>query len=303
MSARGIRTVSISAIALVFSLSYARLTPDAAAASPTPESACTTLTAAGTYQLTKNLTVHGSCFVIAGSNIALDLGKHSISGDGTGSAITDNGTNFSQIVIANGKISNFLIGIDLTSSSEVSVDSVTSSGNSADGIDVGGIDLGGDSLLDAAKITGNKGAGVIAGGDSLVFSSTISNNGGDGADVGGDSGVDDSKIQGNGGNGISSDSGDNLINGVTASNNAGDGIAISGEETLVTATTASHNKGDGIDLSAEFDSIALTTANSNGGDGVVTVCPSNVYALKAMHNPSNLVETSPPCVNLNNSAP
>jgi hypothetical protein len=69
------------------------------------------------------------------NSVGIDLNKHTITGDGTGSAITDLGTATDHTVIVNGKITGFNDGISLTSKStifydsQVTIDNLNSSKN------------------------------------------------------------------------------------------------------------------------------------------------------------------------------
>src|SRR5215472_14331187 len=107
-----------------------------AVAPPTPVSACTTL-GPGAYRLTTNLNVSGTCFIVT-EGTALDLGGHTITGDGGGFAVTDDSSPANDVIVANGTIKNFDSGIALVASSgqsfALTVDSVNVSNNVEDGI-------------------------------------------------------------------------------------------------------------------------------------------------------------------------
>ena len=91
---------------------------------------------AGSYIVARDLTAVAGCLVIGSDGVALDLGGHTIIGNGTtGDGITDGGNTFSQIIIANGTIKNFGNGINLSASKYVSIDSLTASTNNGIGIE------------------------------------------------------------------------------------------------------------------------------------------------------------------------
>src|SRR5260370_4736839 len=98
-------------------------------------SACGTLsTPATNYFLTQNLTATGNCLVIAADNVGIDLKGKTITGNGSGSGITDGGFAHPFAIIANGKIRNFKNGVDLVISGEAIVSNLDSSKNTGDGI-------------------------------------------------------------------------------------------------------------------------------------------------------------------------
>ncbi|MDP3918444.1 MAG: right-handed parallel beta-helix repeat-containing protein [Nanoarchaeota archaeon] len=73
-------------------------------------SACQTLSSAGIYTLTQNITSNGTCFIIGANNIILNGGGYTIIGNISGYGITLDNTR-SNITIQNfGSISNFSIG-------------------------------------------------------------------------------------------------------------------------------------------------------------------------------------------------
>src|SRR5260370_13730521 len=71
-------------------------------------SACGTLSPAGNYFLTKDLTSAGTCIVVGSEGVSFDMKGHTITGDGsTGDGISDGGGEFESMAIANGKIRKF----------------------------------------------------------------------------------------------------------------------------------------------------------------------------------------------------
>jgi hypothetical protein len=100
----------LALVALV-GLSLGLMAP--AASADTEITSCpTTIIAAGTFFLKKNLTSSGNCIIVHHSNVAIDMRGHTITGDGTGGGITDTGTFVESVAISNGKIKNFDEGID-----------------------------------------------------------------------------------------------------------------------------------------------------------------------------------------------
>lgn len=71
-------------------------------------------------KLTQNITTNGTCFTIAASNIVLNGGEHTITGNGTGFGVINNG--YTNVTIKNfAGISNFETGIQLESVSSSSI--------------------------------------------------------------------------------------------------------------------------------------------------------------------------------------
>jgi hypothetical protein len=99
----------IAVLAALFCLTAAKT-----ASAQTVLSACGTISSPGNYVLNTNLTTSGDCFVITASNVALDMKGHTITGDGSGNGITDDGLSRDYAIISNGKIRNFDMGINLT---------------------------------------------------------------------------------------------------------------------------------------------------------------------------------------------
>src|SRR5215469_7840081 len=297
----------------------------ARATSPTDISSCTTINTPGDYVLTKNLTSRGNCLILTVSNVAIDLHKHKITGNGSGAGITDNGNSIAYIIVANGKITNFAVGIDLSTDSDQTSDlilNVSASGNKGNGIDIrgrdnnllnvtassnqgSGIELGVccDSLLKVIT-NGNAGNGVSFHSEDYLLNVTASSNSGNGVLGGSDSFVVNSVTNKNGGNGVELESGDNLVLSSVANGNQGDGILQAGEDSQATNAKAGRNHAAGIDFQSEFGLATSVTTNKNGGDGVLLTCPGDAVRVSAKGNGTNLDELSMAmCTNVRNSAP
>jgi hypothetical protein len=91
----------------------------------TPIATCPyTIASPGSYVLTKNLTVAGTCITISANAVVLDMQRHTITGNGTGNGITDGGF-FQAIVIANGTVQDFETGIVMNNSHPVTLTGMT----------------------------------------------------------------------------------------------------------------------------------------------------------------------------------
>ena len=132
---RGIKRYGFAALGALALIIFA-VSPSRA---DTGVSACGTLSAAGNYFLTRNLTSTGTCIVVGSEGVSLDMKGHTITGNGTGDGITDGGSAFKSMAIANGKIRNFSVGIGLDSSCCVVIRNVDSSKNTDTGVLIGNV--------------------------------------------------------------------------------------------------------------------------------------------------------------------
>jgi hypothetical protein len=297
-----------------------------ASAASTPVSSCGTLSQAGNYVLTKNLTAIGDCLVIAAPNVAIDLNGKTVTGSGSGFGITDDGgvRNFS--IIANGKIHNFNTGIFLGNSGEGTISNVDSSKNIGDGIFIdeccntldavtasnnGGIGIeiqSDDSSLSNIQANGNAEGGIsISECCNTLVGSTVTNNNNTGVSMEGCcSFVISSKIQKNSSAGLVVTDQHNGVIKSNTSNNGGDGMSLS-EVDKVTASKANGNAGNGIDFDGNpFGVISGVKANNNTANGVTMNCGGSTASLTAKNNAGgNLVQTvsNGLCANVNLKAP
>lgn len=306
----------LGAVMLALSASPAR--------ADTAVSACGTLSAAGNYFLTKNLTSSGTCITVASEGVSLDMKGHTITGDGTGDGITDGGIAFESMAIANGKIRNFNVGIGLDHSCCVAIRKVDSSKNTDAGVIVGTC----CGLLDTVTANNNGTVGIMAldccyvlnnlqvnnngsGGGvvatdccSTISNSTISHNGGIGV-FGNDccNFVVNSKVQSNHGHGVELTGCCSFVVGSTVTLNTGDGLDLTDDDNLVTGTNASSNGGDGILLSGTDNQITKSQAKGNGGFGANVECPGAITGLNAKggNSSGSLNTTGGTCTQLNNT--
>jgi hypothetical protein len=294
------------------------------ASAATGISACGTLSSAGNYFLTSNLTATGDCLVIAAANVAIDMKGKTITGNGTGAAITDGGSFFDFAIISNGKIRNFENGIDLSDSGEAIISNVDSSNNTGDGIFIdrccntlnsvtassngaAGIDIrSDDSSLTKIQANGNGNGGIfISQCCDLLVASTANNNTGIGVQIESDDNfVVSSKIQHNSGVGLEMVDDNGVIKSNT-SNNGGDGMEFTDTVNQLIADKSNGNGGTGIDMAGRFGVISGVQANKNA-IGVSMECRGSTASLSAQHNStSNLVQTvsDGPCANADLKAP
>ncbi len=85
------------------------------------QSSCGSLSTPGTYTLSQNITVNGTCFIINSNSVVLDGAGFTILGNGSGIGIDDS-NGFDNVTIKNfGGISNFTTGVSATGGVNVSV--------------------------------------------------------------------------------------------------------------------------------------------------------------------------------------
>lgn len=314
-----LRGLSKLGLGLIFLSTAAR------AAGSTAIAACGTISAPGNYVVTNNLTASGNCLTLTVSNVAIDLKGHKIQGDGTGGGITDGGNSIAYIIVANGKITNFATGIDLTTDTDQTSDlllNVNVSGNTADGINIGGR----DNNLSNVTASNNGGNGVVLGNccDSLsnittngngsdgvhfqaedyLLNVTSNGNNGDGVSGGHDSSMTNSVTNKNGGNGVEF-GGTSLVVSSVANANQVDGFHLLGSFNQVTDSKAGKNQGDGIDFQDDSGLATSVITKHNAADGVHLVCPGSAVRVSASGNATNLSEDSSggACTNVRNNAP
>jgi hypothetical protein len=120
----------------ILALSLWPSTPQAASG-PQTIIACTTITKPGAYVLGQNLMATGDCLQIAADFVTVDFAGFTITGNGTGEGVTDNNAAHHGIVIRNGAIGKFRIGIFLFDTTGSIVEQMRVSDNQLDGIAMG----------------------------------------------------------------------------------------------------------------------------------------------------------------------
>ena len=318
LSARGLSAALFSILMIAGLCTRAR--------AATSVSTCGTLSSPGSYVLSNNLSATGDCLVIAADNVAIDLHGNSIKGNGSGSGIRDDGGDRDYAIIANGKISNFVTGINLATSGSAIITNVNASNNSGTGIFIGeccdtlnsvtannnggnGIEIDSDdSSFTKIQANNNGGTGILATSCcNTLVSSTVSRNGGDGVDLADCCNfVIASKVQNNGGSGIDLTDGDNGVIKSTAAKNGGGGIEFTSGDNMVTESKSNSNGGNGVDMGGKWGILAGVQTKQNSGDGVSMDCRGSTASLTAKNNSgTNLVQTvvDGPCANANLKAP
>jgi len=312
---KGYALGALGALALLLAASPSR--------ADTAVSACGTLSSAGNYYLTKNLTSTGTCIVVGSEGVSLDMKGHTITGNGTGDGISDGGGGFSSMAIANGKISNFDVGIGLDTSCCVVIRNVNSSNNTEAGVLIGGCcstldsvtannngTIGIDALnccytINNVQANNNGAGGGIVETDccTTVANSTISGNSGPGVvEDGCCSFLVSSKVEHNGGDGVDMNDCCNFVIESTVATNLGYGVNLIDDYNLVTSTNASGNGKDGIFLRTTNNQITNSQADGNHDAGANVGCPGAITGLTAKGNTGGSLTTSGgTCTQLNNT--
>src|SRR6266478_5953319 len=241
-------------------------------------SACpTTVTGPGTWTVTQNLTATGTCITIQGNGVAIDLQGHTITALGTGAdfGITDSGSCASppcqqNIIIANGTITGFFIGIGLENTDYATIANMTVIGGRP-----WGIRLRAHSVITDSKANGNAGAGIFSDGTVTVSNSQANNNGVVGMAFNQSATVSNSQANNTKclvteisfpcGDGMQFRTGGGTVNNGQANGNAGGGMDFLGV-------------GSGIDFLGGGNTVNNSQANGNKANGISIDGSGNVLA-------------------------
>jgi hypothetical protein len=148
-----------------------------AQATPASLSACQAITTSGSYKVRQNIDATGDCFVIQADYVTINLAGYVISGDGTGSGITDEGNARSGITVRGGVLANFDTGVDLAASTGSMLQNLRVLDNVSNGLLAGG-----SSMVSNCLVAGHSTTGIAVGAGSLVAGNTV-NGGNTGIDI------------------------------------------------------------------------------------------------------------------------
>jgi len=242
-----------------------------------PVNACPfAITAAGTYTLTNNLTAAGDCITITqplGDSVTINLNGFTITGDGSGAAIVAPNPGKKISVVGQGTITNFLYGVQLDQTSDVTVKRLNVNNTFV------GIVIGQGSVYDSTA--SDNFLGVGAGDKSTITNVTANNNPNFGIVVGAGSSVEQSTANNNGA-GIIVSGDKSLVKNSTANGNDF-GIFVEGVSATVTQCTANGNGSAGIAADGTQSNINHNTANNNA-TGISVPCPATVQQNTATDN-------------------
>ncbi len=256
--------------------------PDALAG-VTSVTSCVTITKSGSYLVSQVLKHNGDCIKVQADFVTLDLGGFSITGNGSGNAITDNGSGRQGIVVRNGTISNFSNAINFQASSGSRIEGIRAIGNSNHGIIVGD-----GSTVTGCAVLGNMNKGIRGTSNDKLTDNVVENNGEIGIDAGASAIVTGNTANGNTSNGINAGTG-SLVRGNTANDNEAPGMVIDSGST-VTGNTARGNATSGIDVTCPTTIVENTAVNNPPGCTVGVNC-------------MNLVTTAGGCTKGDNTTP
>ena len=125
-----------------------------------------TIAKPGSYVVDDDLDSVGNCLVVNADGVTIDLGGHVIHGDGTGAGINGPAGAANGLVVRNGTIMNFEIGLLLDNAV---VESIRSIGNAAVGIQV---DRG---VVRDSFAMGTAGNGIAVGAELATGSHAVGN--------------------------------------------------------------------------------------------------------------------------------
>jgi hypothetical protein len=154
------------------------------AAFAAPPFNCQTITQSGSYTLTKNLTSTGDCILIAADFVTIDLAGFTISGSGDPTSIGIRELSpfvfpgLRGVVVRNGNVTNFGVGIELLSSLGATIENVNASANVSSGTV-----LGNRAVVRSSRFDDNGGNGLTVSFGGTVTGSTATRNANAGFDA------------------------------------------------------------------------------------------------------------------------
>lgn len=139
---------------------------------------CQTITQPGSYVVARNLSSTGDCIVVASGFVTLDLAGFTISGNGSASSVGIHeapGTafpGFRGVVIRNGNVTNFGVGIEFFVSDGVTVENVNASANANNGLI-----LLNRAVVRSSRFDDNGNNGATVGDGAMITGNTATRNG------------------------------------------------------------------------------------------------------------------------------
>ena len=100
-------------------------------------SECMQINESGSYIVTQDLGVSGDCLGINVHYVTVDLNGFTIYGDGTGAGVTTYDAHRRGVVLRNGSITNFNVGVEMKSVRDATIEDIRSTNNAQQGIRVG----------------------------------------------------------------------------------------------------------------------------------------------------------------------
>jgi Periplasmic copper-binding protein (NosD) len=266
-----------AAVLLVLVLGFASNAAAAPAALPDCSGGAQSLST-GSYVLSgnQNAKANSDCWLISGNGITIDLQGFTVTGSGTSCscAAFDVDLTHTSIVIRNGTIRNFPIGIALSGDSNVTIENMVVIQNGA------GIQTTAGTTVRNSNVSQNTTVGIH--GQGTFINNTVNGNGGNGIEaIGANNIVSGNNVSQNSVGIVSVDGGD-MISGNLVSSNHSDGIQAGNSSTLA-GNNANFNTGTGI-VAGAGSSLTNNTANSNHDTGMSIACPANLNGNTALNN-------------------
>jgi hypothetical protein len=211
MNARFLRLCAIALFAL----------PAAALAAPVVIVACGTIAQPGSYIVGKNLSATGNCLVVSSDFVTIDLDGFVITGPGKGGMgiveqVNGKAEGLRGIVIRNGTVTGFGEGIYFPLSTGVTIEHVSASFNTNNGMN-----LGQRALVTGSRADENGGLGFIVSIGSSLIGNTAGRNKASGFNAAEGAIVVNNEARNNGADGIFMD-----CPGAAVSNTAGNNLGI-----------------------------------------------------------------------------
>lgn len=259
-------------------------------------SACpTTITSAGKWTVSTNLTAAAgvNCITVSADRVVIDLQGYTITGSGFSSGVI-NSASHNNIIVANGTIIGFnqAINLGIAPCNYVTVSHVTVMNTGFSGIDISG-DY---AVVTDSQANSNGTYGIYFYGNyNTVYNTPANNNGQDGIaflQSSSNNTVSNSPAYGNGVDGMIFAGTNNTVVNSQAVGNGQHGMNFNVGSNTITDSQANNNKADGILIGGSENLLTGNVANSNGSVGISVVCPSNLYDNIANGNPGGNIVTS-----------
>jgi len=219
------------------------------------------ITTSGSYYISGNLTSTGNGISITASDVTIDFGGYTISGNGSsGYGVYPGGTGYSNIEIRGGGVRSFAEGISFDSSwTAIRIIDMRVIGNVNNSIQINGTNI----LVKDCTIEDN-GYGPVIGGVSVFTGNTTCSNDSYGLSIGANSTITNNVAYNNNGTGIIAGS-TCVIIGNSLYNNASRGI--SGGTSTIKNNSITGNGKEGIDVDGSSYIDGNMVYNNNQDDG------------------------------------
>jgi len=151
---------------------------------------CRQIDESGSYILTRNLTGSGDCLGIKVNYVTIDLNGFTLYGNGTGTGVTTYDDRRLGVILKNGNITNFNLGVEMKNVRDATIEHIRSTNNVTNGMRVGlassgepsdaiikdcvAVDNGSADIVTAGIVSGSIVANLTTG-KSVIIGNTIKN--------------------------------------------------------------------------------------------------------------------------------